>query len=91
MVLLYNMAAKDSALAHVIAKAVYDLDPDLILFGLSGSHLIQAGEAVGLRTASEVFADRTYQQDGTLTSRSLENALITDLEQSIDQEGRLSN
>lgn len=75
---LYNMAATDSTLAASIAKAVVDIDDRLILFGLSGSELIRAGKEAGLRTASEVFADRTYQKDGSLTPRTQENALITD-------------
>ena len=73
---LYNMAGKNKALATSIAQAIYNIDPELILFGLSGSELVDAGQAIGLRTASEVFADRTYQQDGSLTSRNEENALI---------------
>ncbi|WP_112181953.1 MULTISPECIES: LamB/YcsF family protein [Paraliobacillus] len=75
---LYNMAAKNRELADAIAKAVYDVSPELILFGLAGSELIKAGEEIGLQVASEVFADRTYQQDGTLTSREEANSLITD-------------
>lgn len=75
---LYNMAAKNAALSEAIAKAVYDVDPDLILFGLSGSELIAAGEKIGLRTAGEVFADRTYCSDGSLTPRTQPNAMITD-------------
>ncbi|XZF75558.1 LamB/YcsF family protein [Bacillus sp. AL-1R] len=75
---LYNMAAKNAQLAEAIAEAVYKVDPNLILFGLSGSELIKAGEKIGIRTASEVFADRTYQHDGTLTPRSQSNALIND-------------
>lgn len=82
---LFNMAAKDSSLANAIAKAVYDIDPELILFGLAGSELVKAGKKHGLRTASEVFSDRTYQQDGTLTSRREANALITDHEQAVNQ------
>lgn len=79
---LYNMAAKDPKLAEAIAQAVYDVSPSLILFGLSGSELTKAGERIGLRTAHEVFADRTYQADGSLTSRSQKDAMITDQEQS---------
>ncbi|WP_299737494.1 LamB/YcsF family protein [Rossellomorea sp. y25] len=75
---LYNMAAKDSDLATSIAKAVYDLDPGLTLFGLSQSELTKAGEEIGLRVAHEVFADRTYQSDGSLTPRSLPNAVLHD-------------
>ncbi|WP_026575853.1 LamB/YcsF family protein [Bacillus sp. UNC438CL73TsuS30] len=82
---LYNMAAKDALLAEAIAQAVYDVSPELVLFGLAGSELVKAGEKLDLVTAHEVFADRTYQADGTLTSRSQSNALITDQEQSVTQ------
>lgn len=82
---LYNMAAVNRGLAEAIAKAVYKIDPELILFGLAGSELVRAGEKIGLRTAHEVFADRTYQADGTLTSRRESNALITDHEVAIRQ------
>ncbi|KAA0562517.1 5-oxoprolinase subunit PxpA [Bacillus sp. CH30_1T] len=75
---LYNMAAKDSNLAASIAKAVYDVDPGLTLFGLSQSELTKAGEEIGLHVAHEVFADRTYQSDGSLTPRSLPNAVLHD-------------
>lgn len=82
---LYNMAAKNVALAEAIAEAVYDINPELILFGLSGSELVKAGEKLGLRTANEVFSDRTYQPDGTLTPRTQPNALITDTGTAINQ------
>jgi 5-oxoprolinase (ATP-hydrolysing) subunit A len=75
---LYNMAARNTDLSEAIAEAVYKVDPELILFGLAGSELVKAGEKIGLRTASEVFSDRTYQQDGSLTSRRESNALIKD-------------
>ncbi len=82
---LYNMSARDPALANTIAKAIYDADHQLLLFGLSGSHSITEAKQVGLRTASEVFADRTYQDDGSLTPRSEPGALITDTEISLQQ------
>lgn len=82
---LYNMAAKTPDMAHIIAKAVKDTDPALCLFGLSNSWLIKAAAAVGLKTASEVFADRTYQPDGSLTPRNLPNALIESEEQALQQ------
>jgi UPF0271 protein len=75
---LYNMAAQDAAIAQAIANATRDFDPNCILVGLAGSELIKAGEAAGLRTASEAFADRTYQADGSLTARSSTDALIHD-------------
>ncbi|EJW17228.1 LamB/YcsF family protein [Paenibacillus alvei] len=82
---LYNMAASDYALAEAIARAVHDLNPELVLFGLSGSELIKARQAVGLRCAHEVFADRTYQRDSSLTPRREANALITDTEEAVQQ------
>ena len=86
---LYNMAAKDQRLANVIAKAVRDFDSRLIMFGLAGSAMIEAAEDVGLRAANEVFADRTYQDDGSLTPRSQSNAMIEDEEQSVAQVKRM--
>lgn len=82
---LYNMAAKDEKLAIAIAQAVYDINPELILFGLAGSESIKQGLLVGLRTASEVFADRTYQNDGSLTPRSQSDAMVTDEKESIER------
>lgn len=82
---LYNQAAKDKDLAAAIAEAVASFDNDLILCGLSGSYLISEAESAGLITASEVFADRTYRPDGTLTPRTEPNALITDVRRCVDQ------
>jgi len=75
---LYNMAAKDRRLADAIASAVRDFDPSLILVGLSGSELIKAGRALGLTCASEVFADRGVEPDGSLTPRGRPGAMIED-------------
>ncbi len=86
---LYNMAAKDSVLSEAIAEAVYKVNPELILYGLSGGELIEAGERIGLRTASEVFADRTYQEDGSLTDRSDGRALITNATEAVKQVTRM--
>ncbi|KMZ41038.1 MULTISPECIES: 5-oxoprolinase subunit PxpA [Bacillales] len=82
---LYNMAATRPALAESIALAIYKVNPELVLYGLAGSELTRAGEKIGLITAHEVFADRTYQQDGTLTPRSQPNAIISDQQQSLQQ------
>lgn len=82
---LYNMSARDALLANTIAKAVYTVDSELVLFGLSGSHSISEAEKIGLRTASEVFADRTYQPNGSLTPRSAANALIGSEEECLQQ------
>lgn len=82
---LYNQAAKDKKIASAIAAAVKAVDKNLILYGLSGSFSIDEAKNLNLRTASEVFADRTYRIDGSLTPRSLENALIKDSETAIRQ------
>ena len=86
---LYNMAAKDAKLASAIASAVKDYDARLVLFGLAGSELVRAGQQAGLRTASEVFADRTYQADGSLTPRSQADAMIHDADTAIAQVRRM--
>jgi 5-oxoprolinase (ATP-hydrolysing) subunit A len=82
---LYNQSAKDKTIAAAIAKAVYDFDPSLILFGLSGSVSLTEATALSLQTVHEVFADRTYQDDGSLTPRSQPDALITDEQTSLQQ------
>lgn len=82
---LYNMAARDPGLARALVDAVYEADPRLILFGLAGSHVIAAAEACGLPVASEVFADRTYQRDGSLTPRTQAHALITNAPTAVAQ------
>ncbi|MCC2639701.1 MAG: putative lactam utilization protein family [Nitrospira sp.] len=75
---LYNMAARDPALADAIAAGVARLDRNLILIGLAGSELLSAGEAWGLRVVSEGFADRAYHPDGRLVPRDLEDSVIHD-------------
>ena len=75
---LYNMACKDRALAGAIARAVAAFDRSLVLFGLPSSELLRAGEAAGLRVAAEVFADRAYDPDGSLTSRATPGSVIHD-------------
>ena len=82
---LYNMAAKDRALADAIAQAVFDFDAGLIFFGLAGSEMINATNALGLRSANEVFADRSYQDDGSLSARGQVGAMIEDADQSLAQ------
>jgi len=82
---LYNQSANDETIASAIAKAVKDFDASLILFGLSGSYSISEAEKRRLTTASEVFADRTYLDDGSLTPRSQPNALIEDENKAVEQ------
>jgi len=73
---LYNMAARDRSLADAVARAIRAFDPSLIMLGLPGSALIDAGEAAGLTVAREGFADRSYEPDGSLTPRSREGAVL---------------
>ena len=75
---IYNLAARDAALADAIAEAVRAIDPALVLFVLPNSALACAAQARGLRIANEVFGDRTYQRDGSLTPRVRPDALIHD-------------
>ncbi len=82
---LYNMSVKNEALAKALAQAVFDVNRELVFFGLAGSLMLDIAESVGLRTASEVFADRLYQPDGTLTPRSQPGAMIEEVEVSILQ------
>jgi UPF0271 protein len=82
---LYNMAGRDPILAKAIVAAVHDFDPGLVLFALAGSEMVVAAKKTGLTYASEVFADRTYQDDGSLTPRTHNDALITDEQQSLKQ------
>ena len=85
----YNMAAKDCKLAEAICQGIYEVDQDLILLGLAGSEHIKAAEKIGLRSASEVFADRGYTDDGTLVPRKLPGAMIHDRKLAIDRTVRM--
>lgn len=82
---LYNMAARDAALADAIAAAVGDFDPALRLVGLAGSELIRAGERAGLGVLREAFVDRRYAADGSLAARGTPGAVIDDADAAIAQ------
>ena len=82
---LYNMGAKNKAIAKAIAKAVYDFDSAIVLVGLSNSLLISEAKAIGLKTASEVFADRRYEDNGQLVNRKESDAVITDTDEALKQ------
>jgi UPF0271 protein len=75
---IYNAAVKDRELSLGIAEGVADAGGDLILVGLPGSALLNAGQEAGLRVAREAFGDRAYNEDGTLVSRKIAGSLITD-------------
>jgi UPF0271 protein len=75
---LFNMAVRSPELSAAIARAVFAFDRSLILFGLPGSEILNAGRAAGLRVAAEVFADRAYEADGSLASRRKPGSVIHD-------------
>jgi UPF0271 protein len=82
---LYNMAAKNATMSYIIARAIKELDSQLVLYGLSNSYMISEAEAMHIKTASEVFADRTYTAKGQLTPRSEPNAMIHTTENALAQ------
>ena len=82
---LYNMAAKDYSLAKGICEAIAEYDSSLIVMGLSGGELVRAAGDLGLRTALEVFADRAYEEDGSLVDRRKDGAMITDENEAISR------
>jgi len=82
---LYNQAARDPEIAESIVRAVVAIDRRVILFGLAGSCLLSAGRAEGLTVASEVFADRAYENDGSLTPRNRNDALLADVDAALVQ------
>ena len=86
---LYNMAAANQKLSAAIARAVRDVDRQLVLFGLPGSHLISEGEAAGLTTAGEAFADRNYMNDGSLVSRRRPDAQVHDADEAVQRAIRM--
>ena len=75
---MYNMAGKDEKMAMAICEGIYAVNPKLILLGLAGSKLLTAAKKTGLRVAQEVFADRAYEEDGSLVARNKAGAMITD-------------
>jgi len=77
---LYNMGARNEELARAVAEAIREVDPNLILVGLAGSAWVNVGREVGLRVASEVFADRALNPDGTLVPRSQPKAVVHEVE-----------
>lgn len=82
---LYHMAATDFSIAKAIAQAVCDFDSKLLLYGLPGSQSAAAAQHVGLRFVGEAFADRRYEQDGSLVPRSKSNATIDNINEAIQQ------
>jgi UPF0271 protein len=87
---MYNMAARDEVLASAIARAVAAFDRQLILFGPPDSALTRAGQAAGLRVVAEGFADRAYEPDGSLVSRTKPGAVVKDLEEVVKRAVRIA-
>jgi UPF0271 protein len=87
---LYNRAVTDRAVAAAIATAVRAVDPTLVMLGLAGSALIDAGREAGLRTASEAFADRAYAGDGSLVPRTQPGAVLHTIDAAVGQGIRLA-
>jgi UPF0271 protein len=87
---MYNIAARDEVLASAIARAVAAFDRQLILFGPPDSALTRAGQAAGLRVVAEGFADRAYEPDGSLVSRTKPGAVVTDLEDVVKRAVRIA-
>lgn len=86
---MYNMAAKDYALAKAICEAVREYDENMIVMALSGGEMIRVAKELGLRTALEVFVDRAYEEDGSLVDRRKEGAMITDENLAIERVVRI--
>ncbi len=82
---LYNIAARDRAVADAISRGVVAFDPELAVVGLNGGMQIESARAHGLRAISEVFADRGYAGDGSLLPRGTAGALIEDPSQAAAQ------
>ncbi|HLX34391.1 MAG TPA: 5-oxoprolinase subunit PxpA [Candidatus Limnocylindrales bacterium] len=75
---LYNRAAADAEVAETVARAIRRCAGELILVGLASSALLDAGREAGLEVAAEAFPDRAYEADGSLRSRRLPGAVLTD-------------
>lgn len=82
---LYQMGAKDKSIASAIAQAVYDFDKTLVFVGLANTLLISEAKKLSLKTASEVFADRRYEDDGQLVSRKEPDAVLSDSDEALNQ------
>lgn len=82
---LYNMAAKDKKLSDAICRAIYEYDPSLVLMGLANSEMIKSAQSIGLPYASEVFADRAYEDDGTLVARGKAGAMIENEDEAVER------
>ncbi|MDF2521638.1 MAG: hypothetical protein K0R84_2266, partial [Clostridia bacterium] len=85
----YNTVSANAKLAEAVAKAIYDVDKDLIVMALAGSELVKASRELGLKVAEEVFADRAYNSDGSLVSRKIPGSVIHDKDLAIERVKRM--
>lgn len=85
----YNTVSANAKLAEAVAKAIHDVDKDLIVMALAGSELVKASRELGLKVAEEVFADRAYNSDGSLVSRKLPGSVIHDKDLAIERVKRM--
>lgn len=85
----YNMAGKDYNLSKAICEGIAEFNNELIVLALSGGELLHAAKDLGLRAASEVFADRAYEEDGSLVNRKKEGAMITDEDLAVERVVRM--
>jgi 5-oxoprolinase (ATP-hydrolysing) subunit A len=88
---LYNVAVHHGEVARAIAQGAARWNPGTLLFGLAGSPMLDVWRSMGMRAAGEAFADRRYESDGTLRSRKLPGALITDPAEAAAQAVRFAN
>ena len=75
---LNNMACEDLNLSKILAKTIYAIDKNLIYLVPTGSKMEEAARKFDMKVACEIFADRNYEDNGNLVSRSKINAVITD-------------
>lgn len=82
---LYNDCAKDENMSKIFIQTIQAIDPNLFIYGLSGSHTIRQAIILGQPYCNEVFADRTYQSNGQLTPRNMDKAMITETSAACEQ------
>ena len=87
---LYNVAVKNTMVAQAIAQGVARWIPQMPIFGLAGSPMLDVWRSMGMNVVGEAFADRRYEPDGTLRSRKFPDALITDPREAAAQALRLA-
>ena len=82
---MYNMATEGGELAKAICQAILDVNAELILVALSGTHWVDVAKGMGIRVAQEAFMDRALNPDGTLVPRSKPESIIYDVEEVVQR------